>query len=47
MQSKMLLRRMVQCVKPYFHFLPNNLRHRIGNALKTVTDNRIKRPPRP
>lgn len=47
MQSKTVLRRMVQCVKPYFRFLPNNLRHRIGNALKIVTDNRIKRPPRP
>ena len=47
MQPKMLLRRLVVRIKPYFSFLPKGVRFRIGGVLRCLTGNRIKRPPEP
>lgn len=47
LHPKILLRKFVIRIKPYFSFLPKGVRLRIGSALRCLTGNQIKRPPEP
>ncbi len=47
LHPKILLKKFIIRIKPYFSFLPKGVRLRIGSALGCLTGNRIKRPPEP
>lgn len=47
LHPKILLKKFIIRIKPYFSFLPKGVRLRIGSALRCLTGNQIKRPPEP
>ena len=47
LHPKILLKKFIIRIKPYFSFLPKGVRLRIGSALGCLIGNRIKRPPEP